>query len=312
MKVLQIEPREIEPPKATEVLVRMLARPINPSDMIPVHGSYANRILLPFTLGYEGVGIVEDVGSAVSKTLIGKRVLPLRGEGTWQDFVNVPVELIVIVPDEIPDIIAAQLYINPITAWVTSVEKLRLRQGQILLINAGGSAIGHIYAQLSNILGFRLIAVTRNSQHTQNLLELGASAVIDTSRHSLYQTVIDLTNGLGANAAIDSIGGQAGEELAACVRSGGQFINIGLLSDSSINWQGLHANFHADIFHLRHWNDQVSNETWQQTFQQIIHLVENQHLTLMSVKASYDLADIHQALAVVSDQRKGKVLLTSY
>nr|WP_142950474.1 alcohol dehydrogenase catalytic domain-containing protein [Bacillus wiedmannii] len=59
--VLQVEYKNIEPLKENEVLVRMLVRPINPSDLIPVTGAYAHRIPLPNIPGYEGVGIVEDV-----------------------------------------------------------------------------------------------------------------------------------------------------------------------------------------------------------------------------------------------------------
>jgi NADPH:quinone reductase-like Zn-dependent oxidoreductase len=68
--VLKIEYKAIEPPKENEVLVRMLARPINPSDLIPIRGSFAHRISLPNIPGYEGVGIVEEVGPLVSKILL--------------------------------------------------------------------------------------------------------------------------------------------------------------------------------------------------------------------------------------------------
>ncbi|SES44603.1 Alcohol dehydrogenase GroES-like domain-containing protein [Psychrobacillus sp. OK032] len=71
--VLKVEDKSIEPPKDNEVLVRMLARPINPSDLLPIRGAYSHRISLPNIPGYEGVGIVEDVGSLVSSFLIGKR-----------------------------------------------------------------------------------------------------------------------------------------------------------------------------------------------------------------------------------------------
>ena len=77
--VLQVQYKNIEPLKDNEVFVRMLVRPINPSDLIPITGAYAHRIPLPNIPGYEGVGIVEDVGAFVSRELIGKRVLPLRG-----------------------------------------------------------------------------------------------------------------------------------------------------------------------------------------------------------------------------------------
>ena len=80
LNVLKVENKRIEPPNDHEVLVRMLARPINPSDLIPMRGSYSHRMSLPNIPGYEGVGIVKDVGASVSQSLIGKRVLPLRGK----------------------------------------------------------------------------------------------------------------------------------------------------------------------------------------------------------------------------------------
>lgn len=85
--VLNIECKMIEPPKDNEVLVRMLTRSINPSDLIPIRGSYSHRISLPHIPGYDGVGIVEEVDPLVSQNFIGKRVLPLRGEGTWKEYV---------------------------------------------------------------------------------------------------------------------------------------------------------------------------------------------------------------------------------
>ncbi|ETI69811.1 nuclear receptor binding factor 1 [Neobacillus vireti LMG 21834] len=113
--VLSVESKSIEPPKDNEVLVRMLARPINPSDLIPIRGSYSHRISLPNIPGYEGVGIVEEVGPFVSTNLIGKRVLPLRGEGTWQEFVKTSSEFAIPVPNFIDDFTASQMYINPVT-----------------------------------------------------------------------------------------------------------------------------------------------------------------------------------------------------
>ena len=116
-----------------------------------------------------------------------------------------------------------QMYINPITAFVTCSEVLNLQSNDVLLVNACGSAIGHLYAQLAKLLGYQLIAVTRSNQHTEELLQLGAPFVIDTSHMPLYETVMALTNGRGADATIDSIGGEAGNQLAFCVKPEGIF-----------------------------------------------------------------------------------------
>lgn len=222
-QVLQIENKQVKDPGVGEVLVRMKTRPINPSDLIPIRGAYSNRISLPAIPGYEGVGTVEEVGPSVSKWFLGKPVLPLRGEGTWQEFVKTPAELAIIVPDYLEDYIAAQLYINPITAWVICTEVLALKPGDDLIVNACGSSIGRVFAQLSRILGFRLIAVTRNNIYTEELTQLGASYVINTGTTPLYDTVMELTNGRGAKAAIDSIGGPSGTNLAYCVSPNGVF-----------------------------------------------------------------------------------------
>ncbi len=313
--VLKMEYKSVQAPSDHEVLVRMLVRPINPSDLIPIRGSYAHRISLPAIPGYEGVGIVEEVGAAVSKNLIGKRVLPLRGEGTWQEFVTTSAEFAVPVPDSIGDIIASQMYINPITAWVVCTEKLGLRPGDTLVVNACGSSIGRIFVQLSKVLGFRLIAVTRNDRYTDELNQLGAWYVINTSKESLRETVLDLTNGLGACAAIDSVGGQSGTELAYCVQDQGIFLSIGLLSGIPADWAEIARKtmVSAQIFHLRHWNDKVSTETWQGTFHHLIALINNHQLSLMKPAFQYDLSEIKAAVtsSETLNMRRGKVFSSS-
>lgn len=261
--VLIVEGKKIESPEHGEVLVRMKVRPINPSDLIPIKGAYSHQITLPNIPGYEGVGIVEDVGASVSQELIGKRVLPLRGEGTWQEFVKTSVEFAVPIPDFMNDYTAAQLYINPVTAWVICIEVLKLNKNDVLLVNACGSAIGRIFAQLSKIFGFQLIAVTRNDDYTQELFQLGASYVINTSESALHKAIMELTNGLGATCAIDSIGGISGTELAFCVRPNGIFLMLSLLSGTPVDWSKISHKTKVipKLFHLRHWNQQVSVQT---------------------------------------------------
>ncbi|MDC3414486.1 zinc-dependent alcohol dehydrogenase family protein [Terrihalobacillus insolitus] len=313
--VLKIEKRNIQPPLKGEVLVRMKVRPINPSDLIPIRGAYSHRISLPTVPGYEGVGIVEDAGEDVSRQLIGRRVLPLRGEGTWQEFVKTSAELAIPIPVSIDDFVASQLYINPITAWVVCTDVLKLKPGDTLIVNAGGSSISRIFAQLSIILGFQMIAVMRNDNYTNELIELGASYVVNTSETSLHSSVMELTNGCGATSAIDSVGGVDGTELAFCVRHDGNFLTIGLLSGTPIDWKSISqkTKVNVKLFHLRHWNRQVSVQTWQKTFEHLITLINERKLTLMMKDSQYDLLQINEAVGIAESSKKniGKVFLTS-
>ncbi|WP_141992256.1 zinc-dependent alcohol dehydrogenase family protein [Bacillus sp. B4EP4a] len=310
-KVLKVENKFIQSPSEGEVLVRMTTRPINPSDLLPIRGAYSHRIPLPSIPGYEGIGIVEEVGPSVSKELIGKRVLPLRGEGTWQEYVKTSADLAIVIPDSIEDYIAAQLYINPITAWLICTEVLALKPGDVLLVNACGSSIGRIFAQLSKILGFKLIAVTRNSKYTEELLKLGASYVIDTSRSSLHDTVMEWTNGRGAKAAIDSVGGIDGSELAFCVRPNGILLTIGLLSGQSVNWAKIsqRTKVNVQMFHLRHWNQQASIQTWHETFNLLMGFINDKRLKFMMPASYYSLQDVQEAIIVPSNG--GKIFLSN-
>ncbi|MCK1984596.1 MULTISPECIES: zinc-dependent alcohol dehydrogenase family protein [Peribacillus] len=310
-KVLKVENKLIQKPLDGEVLVRMTARPINPSDLLPIRGAYSHRIPLPSIPGYEGVGIVEEVGPSVSKELIGKRVLPLRGEGTWQDYVKTSAELAIVIPDSLEDHIAAQLYINPITAWLICTEVLTLKPDDVLLVNACGSSIGRIFAQLSRILGFKLIAITRNNKYTEELLKLGASYVIDTSRSSLHDTVMEMTNGRGAKAAIDSVGGIDGSELAFCVRPNGTLLTIGLLSGQSVNWAEIcqRTKVNVKMFHLRHWNQQASVQTWHETFNLLMGFISDKRLKFMMPDSYYGLQDVQEAMIVTGN--RGKIFLSN-
>ncbi|MBT2653212.1 zinc-dependent alcohol dehydrogenase family protein [Oceanobacillus sp. ISL-73] len=312
-EVLNVEYKVIQPPKENEILVRMIGRPINPSDLIPIRGAYAHRIPLPSIPGYEGVGIVEDIGSAVSPSLVGKRVLPLRGEGTWQEFVKTSADYTVVIPDSIDHFTAAQMYINPITAWVICTQELGLSPNDVLLVNACGSSIGHLFAQLSKVLDFRLIAITRNDNYSKELERLGASYVINTSVDSLYEAVMDLTDGVGANAAIDSIGGTDGNHLAFCVRPEGTFLTLGLLSGVQVDWANIinNAKVNAKLFHLRHWNKRSSIDVWQETFNQLIALIQDKKLRLMRPGSFYSLTEIWDAVHNVETMgaNQGKVFL---
>ncbi|MCO7179820.1 zinc-dependent alcohol dehydrogenase family protein [Lactococcus formosensis] len=279
-----------------ELLVKMLYAPVNPSDLIPMTGAYAHRISLPAVAGYEGVGLVVDVGSSLSRKLIGQRVLPLEGEGTWQTFVKCPASHTFVIPEGLDSISASQLYVNPLTAWLLCTEVLNLHPGQKLAVNAAGSAIGQVFAQLSRILGFDFIAITRDDKKHKLLKERGA--------HELRTNLINLE----VDAAIDCVGGKAGTDLAACVRSGGKFQALGLLSGQQVDWAKL-AKLPIDvsIFHLRHWNTKLSPEEWQKSMQTLANLVVDGHLIL---NQAVDIIPYDQLIEALEYSQKNKRLIS--
>jgi NADPH:quinone reductase-like Zn-dependent oxidoreductase len=310
LDVLNIESKCITPLRSGEMRARMKLAPINPSDLIPIYGHYAHRIALPQIAGYEGVAEICEVGQDVSVSLLGQRILPLRGEGTWQQLITLPAANTVLIPDEISDIAAAQLYINPLTAWLICHEEFKLKAGDILIVNAANSAIAKIFAQLSQLIGVKMIAVVRRPQPA--LLDLGAWAVIDSSKETVLEQVLNLSEGKGADYAIDLIGGPQGTELACSLAEHGQFLVLGLLSGQTVDWPYIHTylNIKSGMFHLRMWNAKVSKDQWHKTLNHVIAMVKNKQLLLQEEGDIFAMDDFQ--LAIQASQRGERKVFLSF
>ncbi|MBL8152172.1 MAG: alcohol dehydrogenase catalytic domain-containing protein, partial [Blastocatellia bacterium] len=111
-EVLEVQEVETPSPKAGEVLVKMTARPINPSDLLTVAGLYGRLPKLPATAGYEGAGVVEKLGEGVTGLQVGQRVIPLGVVGTWQEYIIASPLQLLPTPDSLSDALAAQFVVN--------------------------------------------------------------------------------------------------------------------------------------------------------------------------------------------------------
>src|SRR6516164_4724754 len=120
-----LELQEVPIPEAGpgQVRVRMIASPINPSDVLVVRGEYGRLPQLPATPGFEGVGVIDAAGPGLLRYLRrlrpGRRVAVLNGQGgNWQEYVVLPARQVVPVPDDVPDDQAATFFVNPASALV--------------------------------------------------------------------------------------------------------------------------------------------------------------------------------------------------
>src|SRR6516225_1656208 len=172
--------REVPPAELGrgEVRVRMRASPVNPSDLLVVRGVYGRLPKLPATPGFEGVGVIEAVGSGWLAKLRGlrpgRRVAVLNGAGgNWQESVVIPAKQAVPVPDDLPDEQVASFFVNPATALVMTQNVLRVPAGAWLLQNAAGSALGRMVIRLGKHARFRTINVVRRREAMDELRKLG-------------------------------------------------------------------------------------------------------------------------------------------
>jgi NADPH:quinone reductase-like Zn-dependent oxidoreductase len=313
-EVLQVRDVPQPVPRRGEVLVRMLASPVNPSDVMYVEGRYTIKPALPATPGFEGVGVVEASGGGLLGWFRkGKRVAVLNSRvGNWCEYTVTRAKHVVPVPDDIPDEQAATFFVNPATALAMTRHVLRVAPGEWLLQSAAGGELGKMVIRLGQKYGFKTINTVRRREQVEELKKLGAEAVLVESDGAIDEQVKALTGGAGVRYAIDPVGGKTGSEVIASLGDGGHCLLFGSLSDEPISMHPrrlLSAAITVQGFWLGDWARRQSIVRMLRLFKELRALMREGTLK-SDVAATYSLDQVKEAVAHATAPGKGgKVVL---
>ena len=209
-----------------QVLVKILASPINPADLLEIQGRYAGA-KVPFIPGAEGAGRVLATGSAVKHLQIGDLVLCMA-RGNWIQYRVLAESELIALPAALAVEHAAMLRVNPATAQLLLSEILLLPPGDWIVFNGANSSVGRLLSQMARARGLRAIAVVRHPAAAIDLHEFGADTVL-LDDDNLPSAVAQLTSG-GARIAFDCVAGEPSSRLARSLRRGGTLCVYGHLS----------------------------------------------------------------------------------
>src|SRR5678815_249528 len=176
--VLRVESRPWPKPAPDEAVVKMYAAPINPADLTQIEGKYPVRPKLPATPGFEGAGVVVELGAGVKGLTTGALVILPHNVGTWRDAIAAKAEDLVVVPDRIEPVQAAMLKINPLTAWRLLHDYVDLQKGDWLIQNAANSAAGRDVIRIAHELGHKTVNVVRRAELVDELRAEGGDVVL--------------------------------------------------------------------------------------------------------------------------------------
>jgi NADPH:quinone reductase-like Zn-dependent oxidoreductase len=312
--VLRVEDVERPEPGADQVLVRLRARSINPSDLLTVRGLYGSLPRLPATPGLEGMGEVAAVGDGVKNLRTGQRVIPLGVQGTWQEYILAGSAQLIPVPDGVSDQTAAQFVVNPLTAWIMTIEELSLQPGEWLLQTAAGSTLGRVVLQIASLRGFKTINVVRRREQAEELKALGADECICTDDEDIVERVREITGRVVVAKAIDAVGGETGAAVMRALGRGGVMLVYGLLSGQPMPIDGGRMIFTTTTlrgFWLGEWLRSAAPERQQSVTAEMLRAMASRKI-VPPVEAEYALADVLSAIAHAERPgRSGKVLLVS-
>lgn len=311
---LRIEERPVPQPGPNEVLVKMLAAPINPSDLLFCQGMYGFTRPTPTIAGFEGSGRVVAAGPGLIPRLwLGRRVTCAQqeaGDGVWADYVKLPALQCLPVSKNISDEQASMLLVNPLTAY--GLVEAAKQYGQTAAIQtAAGSAIGQMIWRWGKRQGLTLINVVRRPDQAAELRALGMEHVLCSADPDFEAQLTAISAQLRARIAFDAVGGETTRQLVKAMPNGGRVLVYGLLSNQPAQADLVPLIFQkktVEGFWLRDWIAKRGSIGLLRPFNQVQEMAAAEMRS--EVRARYPIA---QAVQAIADYRAhmsgGKVLL---
>jgi NADPH:quinone reductase-like Zn-dependent oxidoreductase len=257
--VLHYEDAPDPAPAAGRAIVRVRACALNHLDLWERRGLDRVRLPLPHISGSDIAGEVVDdgggplpVGTRVmlqpglrcgrcracaegqDNQCVEYDVLGLRSDGGYAEFVSVPSENLIALPDHVDLVAAAAFPLAFLTAWHMLITRAGLRAGDVVLVLAGASGVGQAAIQLARHFGARVLATSAPSK-ADRIRALGAEQVLDHYSGDYAKDVKRLTDGRGADIVVEHVGEATWDRSVRALATGGRLVTCGATTGHAAN-----------------------------------------------------------------------------
>jgi NADPH2:quinone reductase len=243
-EVLDVVEVDVGEPAPNEVRIRQTAIGLNFADIYQRRGAHGPHAAAPFpiTLGAQGAGIVEAVGTEVSGFRVGQSVGYFH-PGAYQAVRNVPASRVIALPDGISEEIAGATLLRGLTAQYLLCRLFVVKPGDAVLIHAAAGGMGVILSQWARALGATVIGTVGSRDKFDIALAHGCHHVIDYRSEDFVARTLAITGGAGVAVVYDAVGKDVFVPSLDCLRPLGMAINYGTASGDveGFDLQRLHA-----------------------------------------------------------------------
>lgn len=232
--VLSLDEVDIPTPGPGQALVRNGAAGVNFIDLHQRTGRYPLPAL-PVTLGMEGAGRVEAVGEGVTTIKPGDRVSYVMGghgatPGAYGEYICVSADVLIQLPDEIDDVMAAGMTLKGLTANYLVRGAYPVQAGQTILVHAAAGGVGLLLCQWAKLIGARVIGTVGSDAKAEVALAHGCHHVIQYGRDDVAACVKALTGGEGVPVVFDGVGKDTFEASLDSLMVRGTLVSYGTAS----------------------------------------------------------------------------------
>ncbi len=235
--VLKVETRPDPMPGKGQVLIRVKAAGLNFADILARQGLYPDGPPKPCVMGYEVSGTVDAIGDEVDQTLLGKPVIAMTRFGGQAELVVAPVAQIFEKPGRLTYEQGAAIPVNYLTAWALLVTMGGLKKDEAVLIHNAGGGVGLAALDIAKHIGAKTYGTASASKH-EFLNRRGLDHAIDYRNQDWLPVLMDLTQGLGVELAIDPLGGSSWKKTYKALRTTGRMGVFGISTASASGIKG--------------------------------------------------------------------------
>lgn len=204
-EVLRVEERPVPVPGAGEVLVHVAATAVNRADTLQALGHYPPPVGVTDILGLEFAGEVVSVGPDTATSLIGRRVMGIVPGGGNAEYVTIPADQVIPVPDALTWEQAAATPEVFLTAFHSIVRLGRASAGDRVLVHSASSGVGSAGVQIAREVGAEVIATSRSAERLAPATDAGAHGIVVTDGE-FAGAVREITGGHGVDVILDLVG----------------------------------------------------------------------------------------------------------
>ncbi len=228
-------------PGSHELLIKLKAAGVNPIDTkLRKRGTFYPE-QMPAILGCDGAGIVEAVGSQVSRFRVGDEVYFCHGglgshQGNYAEYTTIDEKFAAPKPATVSFAEAAAAPLVLITAWEALYDRARLAPQDQVLVHAGAGGVGHVAIQLAKLKGASVCTTVSSREKAEFVQGLGADLAINYLQTDFVQAVLDWTDGKGVDVVFDTVGGNVLALSFPAVRVYGDVVTI-LEPDGKTSWK---------------------------------------------------------------------------
>jgi NADPH:quinone reductase-like Zn-dependent oxidoreductase len=286
-------------PGLDEVLIKITASPINPSDLVLLAGLNPIKRALPCVPGFEGSGkVIASGGGIWADSLVGRNVAcraKPAGGGAWAEFMVTDASRCIPLNDDISVEDASMLLVNPLTAWAL-IDSAITHRHQAAIQTAAAGALGKMILRLAHARQFSLINVVRRKEQKKALEDLGAQHILICEDPDFEPNLKELCAKLSATVCFEAVAGDLANKVLRAMPNHSELWSYGGLSNQALEIDPM-SLIYEDKYVRGFWGPQTLYNSPQKLNQAVGEIQDNiSSIFKTDIKGRFQLKEFHDAL----------------